>query len=515
MMTSIPHRSRHRHRRRRRRGTILIVTMFIVFTLASLVLVMGASMRVEGMAAANMTASLQASTVERGAEQYVVALLTEQKDTLSDLTEDYFAAVQVGDGYFWIVRPDYGDDNLPVFGLTEENAKLNLNTATYESLMRLPNMTDDVASAIIDWRGGAGSGSSTSGSSGSSGGQSSYYGSLPDPYTSKQAPFETVEEMLLVQGASRQLLYGTGDAAPLGTGSTGRSNSGLGSVTDLQTANGIYDLLTVYSSDKAGGQQVNINDPSKRSDLRDLLSKQLNDPSRADAIVNGIGRQTFRDVFDFYLNSNPKLKPDEFSSVYNSITAKPVTETPIGGGGGASGGASGGGGGAATGGGKGGSSGAGGTGGAGGAGGAPAAAVKGRINVNTAPRDVLLTLPGLEEADVDRMISQRQGAAAGDTSVAWVADALDKKAIGLGNLITGTSYQYSADIVAVSGNGRAFKRCRIVVNAAGTTPQIVYRRDLTDRGWPMDPQILASLRSGQGQQSWAGARGAMSGGSFR
>jgi type II secretory pathway component PulK len=68
---------RPRRPTRRRRGTILIVTMFIVFTLASLVLVMGASMRVEAMAAANMTASLQASAIEHGAEQYVLALLTE------------------------------------------------------------------------------------------------------------------------------------------------------------------------------------------------------------------------------------------------------------------------------------------------------------------------------------------------------------------------------------------------------------------------------------------------------
>jgi type II secretory pathway component PulK len=71
------------HHQRRRQGTILIVTMFIVFTLASLVLVMCGSMRVEAMAAANMAASLQASAVERGAEQYVMAILTEQKDTLS------------------------------------------------------------------------------------------------------------------------------------------------------------------------------------------------------------------------------------------------------------------------------------------------------------------------------------------------------------------------------------------------------------------------------------------------
>ena len=159
--------------------------------------------------------------------------------------------------------------------------------------------------------------------------------------------------------------------------------------------------------------------------------------------------------------------------------------------------ATGGGGGGATGGGNGGTGGA----GAGAAGGAAASnATKGLVNVNIAPRDVLLTLPGLEDADVDKLISARQGQTAGDASVGWVAEALDRKSIGLGKYITGKTSQYSADILAVSGNGRAFKHCRIVVNTSGSTPQIVYRRDLTERGWPMDPQILAQLRSGERRQ---------------
>ena len=135
-------------RRHRRPGTILVVTMLIVFTLAAMVVVFCRSMRVESIASANLAASLQASAVERGAEQYVVALLTEQKDALADVTENYFAQVPIGSapngtanadpvGYFWIVRPDYGDVDLPLYGLTEEAAKLNVNTATYESLMRL------------------------------------------------------------------------------------------------------------------------------------------------------------------------------------------------------------------------------------------------------------------------------------------------------------------------------------------------------------------------------------------
>jgi type II secretory pathway component PulK len=498
---------RFAHHQRRRHGTILIVTMFIVFTLASLVLVMCGSMRVEAMAAANMAASLQASAVERGAEQYVMAILTEQKDTLSDLTEEDFGGangggIQVGDGYFWILRPNYGDDNLPVYGFTEENAKVNINTASYESLMRLPNMTDDVASAIINWRGTATTGTSSSSSSG--GGQESYYASQPDPYTSKHAPFETVEEMLLVQGASRQLLYGDGTAPPLGTQGTNYQPPNGQTSTDLQTANGIYDLLTVFSAEKSAGQQININDRNQRDAFRTLLEKQLSDPSRAQVIVGTMGRNAqYKDAFDFYLQSKGTLKPDEFDKIYPSITTK---ETVIAGGGGAGGA-----------GGSGGAGGAGGSGGAGSAGGAAtgaAAQTKGRINVNTAPRSVLLTLPGLEDADVDKLISQRQTATPGDTSVVWVADTLQQKAVGLADKITGKSSQYSADILAVSGNGRGYKHCRIVINTSTTTPQIVYRRDLTERGWPMDPEVLAQFRTGQAQQQGisTGGRSTMAGG---
>jgi hypothetical protein len=145
--------------------------------------------------------------------------------------------------------------------------------------------------------------------------------------------------------------------------------------------------------------------------------------------------------------------------------------------------------------------------------------VKGRININTAPRDVLNTLPGLDTTDVDKLISQRQGGTtAADKSVSWVIEALDRnKLTGLGNYITTTTNQYSADIVAASGNGRSYKRVRIVVDASGTTPQIIYRREITDRGWPLDPQILDSLRAGQGPGGVGigAGRGSMPGGTLR
>ena len=143
-------RSRHR-----RRGTILIVAMILIFAIAALVLVLGQSMRVEVIVAANSESAREASLIERGAEQYVMALLAQSVDPVEELQESYFEAVPLGEGYFWILRPDYGDPALPPFGLTDESAKVNLNYAPYESLIVIPGMTEDLAASIIDWHSAA------------------------------------------------------------------------------------------------------------------------------------------------------------------------------------------------------------------------------------------------------------------------------------------------------------------------------------------------------------------------
>jgi glycosyltransferase involved in cell wall biosynthesis len=50
----------------------------------------------------------------------------------------------------------------------------------------------------------------------------------------------------------------------------------------------------------------------------------------------------------------------------------------------------------------------------------------------------------------------------------------------------------------VAGDGRAFKRCRIVVDAQdpNSPPKVIYRQDLTQLGWPLLPDILTKLRAG-------------------
>src|SRR4051812_26315412 len=171
-------RRTHRHRPR---GTILIVTMLVSFALAGMVVVLCQQMRVERMAAANQAAAAQASSIERGAEQCLLGILTEDKDQLDQIPETEYAAVHLGDGYFWILRPSYDDDTLPVSGFPGESAKVNVNSASADQLMRLPGMTEDVANAIVDWR-------DEDSDPPPDGAENDYYLSLPEPYYAKNAP---------------------------------------------------------------------------------------------------------------------------------------------------------------------------------------------------------------------------------------------------------------------------------------------------------------------------------------
>lgn len=460
MRSSRPHISA---RGTHRRGAVLIAVIFVTVAIAGLALVLCRSVRVEAMASANHVAAMQAAAVERGAEQYVLALLAQQADTWMDLDESYFYAVPLADGYFWLIRPDYGDPSLPLFGLVDEGSKINLNSARPEMLLALPNIPPELTFSIVDWVDG-------NQDIDGDGAEDGYYLSLPDPYRCKNAPFETVEEVLLVRGAYPQLLYGNAPNAPVGTG----MNSGFGSsfsgglTADHWVARGLYDLMTVYSQ-QPGAQQssddngnggsgggggnddddddpfMNVNRGSHRNRLREMLTATLGE-QRAQEIASG---DNFDDIFDFYIKRH--VTPEEFALFGNDI----VTENN--------------------------------------------SPRRGRINLNTAPREVLMCLPDMDQSKADKIIAARQNNV-DRRSLAWVAEALGEEAVGIGedDLVTGKSYQFSADILAVSADGRAFKRCRIVVDTADGTPRIIHRRDLTERGWPLERQVLDSIRTGNG-----------------
>jgi hypothetical protein len=124
-----------------------------------------------------------------------------------------------------------------------------------------------------------------------------------------------------------------------------------------------------------------------------------------------------------------------------------------------------------------------------------------KINVNTAAKAVLACLPGLEEADVTGISGHRQANVPTDPSdISWLLDVVSPKSklTGIGGLITGKSSCYSGDIVAVSADGRAFKRYRVVIDGSTGVANIIYRRDVTGMGWPLPAEVRDGLRAGQG-----------------
>ena len=89
----------------------------------------------------------------------------------------------------------------PVFGLVDEASKLNLNTATADMLAMLPGMTVEFAAAIVDWR-------DNDSTPSENGAEDEVYQRLDPPRRCKNGPFESIDELRLVYGATPELLHG-------------------------------------------------------------------------------------------------------------------------------------------------------------------------------------------------------------------------------------------------------------------------------------------------------------------
>ncbi|MCY2925820.1 MAG: type II secretion system protein GspK, partial [Planctomycetota bacterium] len=217
-----------------RGGAVLIVAMWIMIVLAGMVAALAATMRVEASASASDASRAQAEAIEAGAIQYVFARVDGLKGKMPQETATLCQAVRLGDGAFWILRPNYDDDRVPAWGLVDEASKVDLNSAGAGMLSRLPGMTSELAAGAADWRDADDTTSDT-------GAEGDYYRSLDDPYRAKNAPFETIEELLLVKGFTRDILYGE-DVNRNGILDAGEDTSGDGTLD-----RGPGDFLTIYS----------------------------------------------------------------------------------------------------------------------------------------------------------------------------------------------------------------------------------------------------------------------------
>ncbi len=157
---------------------------------------------------------------------------------------------------FSIVADDPTDDEeFARFGITDESSKLNLNRATSDQLnvlVRMAVVGDDsvdpqaIVDAIMDW---SDADSESRGEEGDTEGE--YYKELPRPYLVKNAPFDSVEELLLVKGVTERVLYGE-DRDRNGLMTPNENDGDHLYPPDNQDGvldRGIYPYLTVLSSE--------------------------------------------------------------------------------------------------------------------------------------------------------------------------------------------------------------------------------------------------------------------------
>ncbi len=432
--------------REKNRGSVLVIVLWICLGLVTIALYFANSMTYELRAADNRVSGITADQAIEGAQRYVSYFLANYSTNGVFPTNVNFTCenVPIGDAHFWIIGRDAnGDDpNDLHFGLIDEGSKLNLNTANTNTLSYLPNMTMAFAQAILDWRGTNGTVSLDYASAG---------------YESKNAGFETVDELRLVYGADVNLLYGDDlncngvlDPNEKSTTGTGELNSGL------------LEYTTVYTREpnfhNDGTMLTNVNTLT-RNQFQSVF-QAANVSSFATLIYNNINPargapNPCKGILDFAIRCRQAgMSASQFANLYTNVTT--TTNTYI----------------------------------------------RGRVNVNTASEDVLTALfEGLNngneqtaEADAQTLITYREQNPNLINSIGWVYDALGTgnstlRLLQAGDYITTKSFQFTADIAAVGAFGRGYRRVKFIFDVSDSTPKIVYRQDLSRLGWALGDKI--------------------------
>jgi competence ComEA-like helix-hairpin-helix protein len=165
---------------------------------------------------------------------------------------DQFRDVRLGRGEFRVFRRGaLAEGGGLIFGISDEESRLNANAATAEELTKLNGLSPDIASAILAWRG--------QGDANPNGANADYYASLQPPYQPRNAPFQTMRELLMVRGVTPDLLFGNDSHQNgfLPAGDDEQDNSG-----PAFADGGWAAVLTVHSADAnvnvSGKDRVNI-----------------------------------------------------------------------------------------------------------------------------------------------------------------------------------------------------------------------------------------------------------------
>ena len=288
----------------RRRASILVGLLWCLALLSLVVVSVLHTSRIDLMAGKNYGDRIQAHYLALAGIEKAKALLYQNardrsrsgKNHSGELynAPDQFRDVSFGRGKFRVFRRGRQDQGGGViYGISDEESRLNVNYASMEQLTNINRMTVDVAAAILDWRG--------DGSTVNAGGANAdYYLSLQPPYQPRHGPVQTVRELLLVRCVTRDLLFGqdTRQNGLLPAGGDNENDSLSGDNFSADADGGWAGVLTVSSTEKnvnaSGQDRVNV----QTADENALTGVKGISSSMARAIVSYRNQNRFQSIAD-------------------------------------------------------------------------------------------------------------------------------------------------------------------------------------------------------------------------
>jgi hypothetical protein len=501
----------------KRRGVVLIIVLIVIVVLSLAAYSFTDLMQSHRRGAMLSGKQMQARLLVDSGVETIKLYLTNDEATRAEMGGHYnnplfFQAAQVipeldplSRGSFTVLAPLFEEQAAQTgvrYGLEDESTRLNLNLLLLADkvqagtarafLMALPNMTEDVADAILDWI-------DEDDETREYGAELDYYSGLSPPYGPSNAPPETIEELLLVRGVTPLLLFGI-DSNRNGMADAhevSNSNSGIGStpgsmpltsVTTTDSAGfsrGWASYLTLYSAERNSREDgtpriwLNNTDLSQlQQDLKAVFSDEwtnfilayrLYGPytgNEAGESAAGIEldltqqpRGTFSQVLDLIgkkvqftkdgeqvvlqspFDSAPLAMGVYLPQLMENCTANQATSIP------------------------------------------------GRININQAPLEILLGIPGMTEDIANEIISRRTAEVSSDNPnrnyETWLlAEAivtLDEMRI-LTPFITGGGDVFRAQVVGYFQGGGPSARVEVVFDATGSEPRLLFWRDMSHLG---------------------------------
>ncbi|HUR54475.1 MAG TPA: hypothetical protein VMZ71_10110 [Gemmataceae bacterium] len=276
-----------------RPGYALIAVLVVVVVLSLTAYQFVEMMTSEYRAAARTGDTTQAKLSATSAVHYAMAMISDPAAYGNDLGGNPYDAqgvfsdivVNAGEGRresrFSVVSSQYVGgplDNPGSFvtrnGVIDEMGKLNINTliqldptgqVLYDALLKLPNMTEEIADAIVDWV-------DKDDDTRPAGAEASYYLSLSNAYRTKNGPLNSVDELLFVRGVTAELLHGTD-----------KNRNGVADDGDSGTfTRGWADMITVY------GRELNVDNSGA---LRLYLGESEDMPGLYSKLQSALGQE--------------------------------------------------------------------------------------------------------------------------------------------------------------------------------------------------------------------------------